>query len=112
MDDELKPPSVLQTGITEGVCAETTSGWLWYCDVHDTHGNADSQDEAVVVSEAHRIYFLHLGDQEDEPCAIEIWMRAARTGLAGRHPVVDLWTGELPGLPGCVLREALPAFGR
>ena len=89
MDDELKPPSVLQTGISEGVCAETTSGWLWYCDVHDTHGNADSQDEATIVSDAHRTYFLDLSDQEDEPCAIEIWMR---TPHERAYPDVTRWS--------------------
>ena len=31
----------------------TIAGWFWYCDLHDTHGNADSEDEAEFIAEAH-----------------------------------------------------------
>ena len=34
----------------------TTNGWYWYCDVHDTHGNADSQDEAEYMAAMHETY--------------------------------------------------------
>ena len=40
--------------ITPGdICKSTTNAWLWYCDDHDTHGNADSHSEADAIAEAH-----------------------------------------------------------
>jgi hypothetical protein len=38
-------------------CASTQAGYTWYCDEHDTHGNADSEAEATWTGEAHREYF-------------------------------------------------------
>jgi hypothetical protein len=38
-------------------CKSTVTGWLWWCDEHDTHGNADSEDEAAVMAGAHEDYF-------------------------------------------------------
>lgn len=32
------------------------SGWYWYCDEHDAHGIADSEDEATFVMDAHVEY--------------------------------------------------------
>jgi hypothetical protein len=32
------------------------SGWYWYCEEHDAHGIADSEDEAVFVMDAHVEY--------------------------------------------------------
>src|SRR3954447_3082774 len=41
------------------------SGWYWYCKEHDTHGLADSEDEARFVMDAHIEYHeLHDG----RPC--------------------------------------------
>lgn len=31
----------------------TKGGWIWYCDVHDTHGNADLEEEAYFVARTH-----------------------------------------------------------
>jgi len=31
----------------------TMNGWYWYCDEHDTHGNADSKKEAMMIAKAH-----------------------------------------------------------
>lgn len=74
--NDFRPPDALSLGITREVCRDTVSGWLWYCDVHDTHGNADSQDEAQHMADAHRDYFWDPEDEEyEEGCAIEIWMR-------------------------------------
>ena len=39
----------------------TTSGWYWHCDTHDTHGNADNEQEARIVSRAHVKY--HTGEE-------------------------------------------------
>ncbi len=32
------------------------SGWYWYCEEHDAHGIADSEDEAEFVLDAHIEY--------------------------------------------------------
>src|SRR3954469_19575148 len=38
------------------------SGWYWYCNEHDAHGIADSEDEAEFVLDAHVEYHeLHDG---------------------------------------------------
>src|SRR3954452_20836133 len=38
------------------------SGWYWYCNEHDAHGIADSEDEAEFVMDAHIEYHeLHDG---------------------------------------------------
>jgi hypothetical protein len=59
---ELIDPSL---GITPGVCETTVSGWVWYCDEHDSHGNADTEDEAVFMFDAH--YDFHGHDEECSP---------------------------------------------
>jgi hypothetical protein len=53
----------------------SVAGWLWYCDVHDTHGNADSKEEAEAVSEAHEeFHFLQEEDpSESEGCDLTIF---------------------------------------
>jgi hypothetical protein len=55
------------------VCSSTVAGWLWYCDIHDTHGNADSEEEAEVYADAHREHFAD--QQDDEPCDVVVWLR-------------------------------------
>jgi hypothetical protein len=49
-------------------CPVTTHGWVWYCDEHVTHGNADSEDEAEVVGAAHETYYGLNGEE----CALYI----------------------------------------
>jgi hypothetical protein len=34
-------------------CSNTINGWIWYCDEHDTHGNADTEEEADHMAAAH-----------------------------------------------------------
>lgn len=70
---EAYPPSVLSMSAMEGVCSDTRNGWLWYCDEHDTHGNADEEDEAQDMAQAHVEYFLEQDD--DEPCRVIVWQR-------------------------------------
>lgn len=48
------------------VCQDTVAGWVWYCDAHNTHGNADSEDEAEHMAAAHDAY----GSQE---CDLMVW---------------------------------------
>jgi hypothetical protein len=39
--------------ITAGTCQSTTGGYIWYCDECQTHGNADSGEEANYMIHAH-----------------------------------------------------------
>jgi hypothetical protein len=73
MDDDSAPSSV-HIGAMAGVCSDTLTGWLWYCDVHNTHGNADFEEEAEAVAQAHRRFFS--ADKEAEPCDVVIWHRS------------------------------------
>lgn len=58
-------------GAAAGSCASTSQGFLWYCDLHDTHGNADSQPEAEYVAAAHALYF-DTHEPSDDSCDIYI----------------------------------------
>lgn len=44
----------------------TLNGWVWYCDGHDTHGNADTEDEARHMAAAHQDYIAGIEDDEDD----------------------------------------------
>ena len=53
----LRPELANFAGIVSGTCDSTNDGiWLWYCDEHDTHGNAESEEEADVLGHAHQMY--------------------------------------------------------
>lgn len=43
--------------IAKNVAPCTIAGWIWYCDVHDSHGSADSKDEAKHMVLAHEGFF-------------------------------------------------------
>lgn len=47
-------------------CASTVAGWLWYCDDHDTHGNADSEHEAEAMSRFHMWLHQDSPDPDDD----------------------------------------------
>ncbi len=68
-------PSPLFLSAAEGVCRDTDAGWLWYCDEHDTHGNAGSEEEAEVVADAHADYWSSVQDDEDDRCRVMVWQR-------------------------------------
>jgi hypothetical protein len=44
----------------------TVNGWYWYCDVHDTHGNADSEAESWFVAAAHNEWH-YVNENEPDP---------------------------------------------
>ena len=69
--DPHKVPSVLHVEAMGAVCRDTVEAWLWYCDFHDSHGNADTEEEANEVAYAHKLHHL---DDEDE-CDIIVWYR-------------------------------------
>jgi hypothetical protein len=50
--------------MTPAMCKSTLGGWIWYCDACDTHGNANSSDEAEHMAEAHALYFSWDDSQE------------------------------------------------
>jgi len=58
-------------GVAAGSCASTRRGFVWYCDLHDTHGNADTRAEAEYVAAAHEQFFK-LQDPDDEDCDLHI----------------------------------------
>jgi cation transport regulator ChaB len=61
---------ILVQSIKEVTCIQTEAGWLWYCDTHDTHGNADSEQEARYIARAH-VEFC--GGGGDELCDVTVW---------------------------------------
>lgn len=71
MTDELSPIDQVIIGSGQADC--TNGGWFWYCDAHDTHGNADTEDEARAISAAHTAYKVSaavaelLADPEYDP---------------------------------------------
>ena len=59
----------LKALITQNTCTQTVAGWIWYCDNCDTHGNADSVDEAQYMVEQHARFYSWLeseGDLEED----------------------------------------------
>ena len=78
-EDEFLPEPVLHVSGQEDLCSDTVAGWIWYCDVHDTHGNADSRAEAKHVAHAHRQFHAEAAQaanaDDDEGCDIVVWMR-------------------------------------
>jgi hypothetical protein len=74
------PPSPLDMTSMEGTCPQTVAGWLWYCDEHDTHGNADSEDEAEHVAAAHVEFIVDAGE---EPCDVLVWQRTPHERAGG-----------------------------
>lgn len=75
-DDALMEPfDAFDLSVTESICSDTANGWLWYCDSHDSHGNADEEAEARHLADAHRRWHLRSGS---EPCPLIIWRRTAQ----------------------------------
>ena len=71
----MEPPDILDLVASESVCPDTAVGWLWYCDEHDSHGNADSEDEARAVGRAHTSW--HLGGKDGDACRVIVWQRTS-----------------------------------
>lgn len=75
MNDRHNVPGPVDVDEMAHVCEGTWQGWVWYCDVHDTHGNADHQEEATVVARAHADFWARPGG-DLEPCKILVWFRS------------------------------------
>jgi hypothetical protein len=69
------PPKPLDLSAMESVCSATTNGWLWYCDECDTHGNADSQEEAEHMADAHVGFWLPDDEDDIDACEVIVWRR-------------------------------------
>jgi hypothetical protein len=57
--------------VPRSVCAETKTGWLWYCDPCDEHGHADTRKKATALSEAHEAV------AEDDEHDLYVWEAGA-----------------------------------
>lgn len=68
-------PSPLARAVINSVCDSTASGWLYYCDEHDTHGNADSREEAEWMADAHVSFYVDQEEGESDPCQVIVWSR-------------------------------------
>ena len=55
--DSYRGTAVTAQMIVRNIGNCTVGGWIWYCDVHDSHGNADSEDEAKYMAIAHEGFF-------------------------------------------------------
>ena len=45
-----------------------TSGWTWYCELHDSFGTGDSEQEVQHIANAHMNFFLKSGN----PCNLHL----------------------------------------
>lgn len=63
------PTGDLAESVSNPSC--TVAGWYWYCDVHDTHGNADSEGEADALAGAHEAH-KQLVDGEIDGCEVVV----------------------------------------
>jgi len=52
--------------ITKKTCESTIAGWVWFCDSCDTHGNANSSDEAEYLAKSHAKYYSWSENEFDE----------------------------------------------
>lgn len=74
MADDLLHP--LDMSAMESICRDTAQGWLWYCDEHDAHGNADNEDEARHMAAAHVAFFMDDPDADPgDECPVIVWQR-------------------------------------
>ena len=89
MSDNTRDVEFKDLVMPNDTCKSTKAGWIWYCDEHDTHGNADSADEAEWIADSHTSFYVmamhnhaareaeETGEEpyfvdEDEVCAIYI----------------------------------------
>jgi hypothetical protein len=56
--DSYRGTAVTPEMIVKSIGDCTVAGWIWYCDVHDSHGNADSEEEAKHMAMAHEEFWI------------------------------------------------------
>ena len=87
MDDDIRPPSILNVGAMEHVCPTTREAWIWYCDECDVHGTSDSEQEADHMAATHQEYKEELardsGGDDPELCEVIVWRRTGHERTQG-----------------------------
>ena len=78
--------------LTRGTCKDTVAGWIWYCDSCDTHGNANSSDEAEYLAKSHAKYYSWIEDDKDEDPALFMEMDTFERDWRGHN-----WSFECLG---------------
>ena len=68
--DSYRGTRVTPEMIAANVAPCTLAGWIWYCDVHDTHGNADHEAEAFFMANAHEDFYAE--DDDFEGCDLMV----------------------------------------
>jgi hypothetical protein len=74
-DGDVQEPNWLEIMASRSVCPETVQGWIYYCDEHETHGNADSENEGRHMAAAHVDYFLEHDGETADPCEVFVFAR-------------------------------------
>lgn len=69
MSDPWAPSTCPGWEIIETVCKVGGECWIWYCDDCDSHGTADTMEEAREVAKAHARYAKKHYDSE---CCIAV----------------------------------------
>lgn len=60
-------------------CPSSNAGWLWYCEEHDLHGDAKTEEEARSYAEAHVFFTARKrGRHPTQSCASSIVIHDTR----------------------------------
>jgi hypothetical protein len=67
------------------VCGDTADGWIYYCDVCDTHGNADTEVEALFMARMHSVYWTTIGEagSDEDEHDLHVFPRGNAFGVEG-----------------------------
>ena len=108
-------PSPVDNSAAENVCSDTTAGWLWYCDEHDTHGNADTEEEAQLLAGTHELFWEAQQDEDEDPCPILVWRRtpherATEWPECPEHREIQHRDGQPPWCHACGWNRGRPAI--
>ena len=71
----LSPSDLIHQIISHGQGHCTVNGWVWYCDVHDTHGNANFEAEAEFMADHHEMWWDLNSDDNEEGCDLHVFQR-------------------------------------
>ena len=94
--------------VENDLCPETTTGWLWYCYNHRSHGSAGSAHEAREVSKAHRDFMAQLEGAAN--CDTYSWQRSPEGESidVAEHDVQLLASTAPPARPRPSQQASLP----
>ena len=66
-------------------CQGIQTRCMWYCDLHDRHGDAETTEEAQAMADAHELFFEEDNAESGEVCDIyvlDVEQARARAGDA------------------------------